>query len=77
MKSMVSEHVLDANGVLHFDLPLGAAEAGRPVQVAVTLLPRPMSQVEWEAWVDSMAGTWQGDFERPPQGEYEVREPLS
>jgi hypothetical protein len=38
---------------------------------------KPMTQEEWRAWVDSMAGTWQGEFERPPQGEYEQREPLS
>ena len=36
-----------------------------------------MTQEEWHAWVDSMAGTWQGEFERPAQGEYEEREPLS
>ena len=27
--------------------------------------------------LETMAGTWQGEFERPPQGEYEEREPLS
>ncbi len=31
-----------------------------------------------ERFVQShVAGTWEGDFERPPQGEYEEREPLS
>jgi hypothetical protein len=38
---------------------------------------KPMTQEEWRVWVDSMAGAWQGEFERPPQGEYEEREPLS
>ena len=34
------------------------------------------SQEEWAAWAESMAGAWQGDFERPPQDEYERREEL-
>ena len=25
------------------------------------------------AWIDSIAGAWQGSLERPPQGEYEER----
>jgi hypothetical protein len=36
-----------------------------------------MTQQEWQAWVQAMAGSWEGELERPPQGEYEVREPLS
>ncbi len=39
-------------------------------------LPAPKTQAEWAAWVASMAGAWQGEFERPPQGEYEERESL-
>jgi hypothetical protein len=60
-------------------LPVGLEEADKEVQVTVEPLAtrKPMSQEEWRAWVDAMAGTWQGDFEGPPQGEYEEREPLS
>lgn len=36
-----------------------------------------MSSTEWQVWVMSMAGSWEGDFERPDQGDYELREPLS
>ena len=36
-----------------------------------------MTQEEWRAFIARTAGSWQGEFERPPQGEYEVREPLS
>ena len=35
---------------------------------------KPMAHDEWQTWVDSMAGTWQGEFERPPRGEYEEQE---
>lgn len=67
MKPIVLERKADSDGVLRIDLPLGAGEAGREVRVTVTPLPRPMSQEEYRAWVLSMAGTWQGEFERPPQ----------
>ena len=67
-----------ADGVLAVEVPLGKAEANR--EVTVTIEPvstKPaMTQEEWSAWVLSMAGTWQGDFERPEQGEYEQRDPL-
>jgi hypothetical protein len=35
-----------------------------------------MTPEEWAAFLDRTAGMWQGEFERPPQGDYEVREPL-
>jgi hypothetical protein len=66
------------DGVLHLDVPMGASEANREVRVIVEEV-RPtqaMTQEEWAAWVHRMAGSWQGDFERPPQGEYETRDEL-
>jgi hypothetical protein len=36
----------------------------------------PMTKDEWKTWVESMAGSWQGEFERPPQGEFEERDPF-
>jgi hypothetical protein len=64
------------DGTLHLDLPLGSEQAGREVRVVIESVAKPLTQAEYAAWVQSMAGTWQGDFERPPQGEYERREPL-
>jgi hypothetical protein len=76
MTPVTVERQVGADGVLHLDLPLGVAEAGRTVQVAVTPIPPPMTQAEWAAWVDSMAGSWHGDFEEPPDLPFEEREPL-
>jgi hypothetical protein len=72
----------DADGVLSVVLPLGLAEANQEFRVTVEPIRKkpPMTveqKAEWHAWVHRMAGSWQGDFERPPQGEYEEREPLS
>ena len=65
------------DGVLAVAVPLGRAEANR--EVTVTIEPAPptaVTQDEWRAWVEKTAGSWQGDFERMPQGEYEQRDPL-
>ena len=78
MDKIVLNERLNGDGVLHLELPLGISEAGRGVRVTVEPdEPRAMTPEEWRAWVLAMAGTWQGDFERPEQGELEVREPLS
>ena len=70
---------VSSDGTLHFSLPLGIAEADHEVRVTVDPMTTPAatSQSEWEAWVDAMAGSWEGDFERPPQADYEQRESLS
>ncbi len=79
MNRIVVKSKVGHDGTLHLSLPLGAAEADQEVQVTVEACASvtPPSQSDWAAWVDSMAGSWQGDFERPPQGEFEDREPLS
>ena len=66
---------VDSDGVLRVTVPL-PTEAGRDVRVTVEPLPRPMTPEEWRAFVLRTAGTWQGEFERPEQGEYEERNPL-
>lgn len=65
-----------SDGVLH--VPLGEAEANREVKVTIepAAPKKALTQAEYAAWVESMAGSWQGDFQRPPQGEFEERDPL-
>lgn len=78
MNRIVITSKVGSDGVLHLDLPVGQAEADREVQVTVeSVQPPSMTQEEWRAFILSTAGTWQGEFERPPQGDYEQREPLS
>lgn len=77
MAKIVIKSRVGADGVLHFDLPLGSPEAGREVQVTVESAPSgAMTRAEWAAFLDRTAGAWQGEFKRPPQGELEVRDPL-
>ncbi len=57
------------NGVLKLDKPLPLDEHEH---VTVRIQPRVsrMSQEEWEAIVLSTAGKWEGEFERPEQGDW-------
>jgi hypothetical protein len=66
------------DGVLRLTVPLPSGDAGRDVRVTVEPVSNTtMTQEEWRAFILSTAGVWQGDFERPPRGEYEEREPLA
>ena len=69
MNPIESEHELDADGVLHLTMPVGAAEAGRKVLVTVTLLPRPMSREEYHRFVYEMAGSLGEDYRLPDEDE--------
>ncbi len=64
------------DGVLKFDRPLPLDEHAH---VTVRIEPRVsrISREQWQAMVLSTAGKWEGEFERPEQGDYEQREPLS
>jgi hypothetical protein len=78
MTKMIANARIGADGVLRLNLPVGLQEANRHVLVTVepASSKKTMTQSEWESWVESMAGSWQGDFERPPQGELQERDPL-
>ncbi len=78
MNRMVVKSTVSSDGVSDLALPIGMEEANKEVQVTVeSALPVPVSQEEWQDLILSTAGKWQGEFERPDQGEYEEREPLS
>ena len=79
MNRIVVKSKVGSDGVLHLALPVGMSEADQEVQVTVeSLTPaEPLTPEQWGAWVDWMAGSWRGDFQRPSPGEFEKREPLS
>lgn len=78
MNRIVVNSTIDGEGVLHLDLVVGKAQANKPVQVTVEPAPsNSMTPEEWRQFILSTAGKWQGDFERPEQGEVEERDPMS
>ena len=64
-----------ADGVLH--IPLGQGEANRDVRVTIEAAGAMTEQSDQEYldFLRATAGAWQGDFERPQQGDCEVRDP--
>lgn len=78
MQRIEVERRVPLNGILQLTLPLGVDEADRLVKITVESVgpSQEMSREEWREWVSSMAGSWQGDFELPPQVDFEVRELL-
>ena len=78
MNRIVVKSRVGNDGILHLNLPIGETGADQDVQVTVEPLPpATMSAEEWRQFILSTAGKWQGEFERPHQGDYEQREPLS
>jgi len=70
MNRMVVKSTVSSDGVLHLALPLGIEEANKEVQVTLEpALPMSPSQEEWRRLILSTARKWQGEFERPDQGE--------
>jgi hypothetical protein len=78
MNRMTVKSRVGSNGILQLALPVGLADADREVQITVEPVdPAPLHPDEWRRWVMETAGKWEGEFERPEQGEYERRESLS
>jgi hypothetical protein len=77
MSNIVIQSVIDPEGTLHLDVPIGIESANQPVRVVIETIRKPMTQAEWAAFVQSMAGSINDPtFERPPQLPLETREPL-
>ena len=78
MNRVVVQSRVDTDGVLRINVPVGADEANREVRVTIEQAPaNRLTQEEYEELIRSTAGAWQGEFERPDQGEFEVREPFA
>ncbi len=72
MTRLVIHSRVGADGVVHITVPIGKEDADRDVQVTIDpapVEPPPMTEQEWRAFVLSTAGSWEGDLERPKQGE--------
>jgi hypothetical protein len=77
MTTVVVRSRVGADGVLRVAVPVGAAEADREVQLTIEPVPQSVDdRAAYVAWLRSMAGRWKGEFERMPQGDFEVRETL-
>ena len=77
MTPIVMKSKVGADGVLQLNVPIGPAEANREMRVTIEPAPpEATSRQEYLDFLQRTAGAWRGDFERPPQGDYEIRDPL-
>jgi hypothetical protein len=64
-----------SDGILQLSVPLGVSEKNRDVMVTIEeASAKPLDQRTWHDFLASIEGKWQGEFERPPQGKFELRE---
>jgi hypothetical protein len=63
-----------SDGILKLEIPVEISN----IDYEVVITPRPkLSRNDWLAFIDRTAGSLADDpIERPPQGDYEVREPI-
>ncbi|MFO0976107.1 MAG: hypothetical protein U0996_06885 [Planctomycetaceae bacterium] len=63
MDRLVLTSKVDGDGALRLNLHLGMAQANLEFRVTVEPVAarKAMSATEWEAWVEGMAGSLQGD----------------
>ena len=77
MSTVVITSKVGADGVLHLDVPVGAASANQEVKVTIQALPPRMTQEEWREFIQRSAGSiTDPTFRRHEQGEYEKRDEL-
>jgi hypothetical protein len=79
MTRIVVERRVNNDGLLQLAIPLGSEEAGRDVRLTIELVgsEKEMTPEEWRSGILATAGAWQGEFERPGEGELEERDLLS
>ena len=69
MNRFILRSRVDGDGVLRVVVPIGSAAADREVQVTIDSSSQPADeQTDYIAWLESIAGRWQGEFARMPQG---------
>jgi hypothetical protein len=76
MNRMTIRSRVDADGILRVNVPVGAAEGNREVEVTIEPLePAQMTQAQWAEFIQATAGSiTDPTFVRDDQGEYEQRE---
>jgi hypothetical protein len=68
---------VDADGFLRLAVPVGAAEADHAMQVTIeSVTNEEIVSSDYVHWLDTIAGQWQGDFERLPVVDFEQRDSL-
>lgn len=68
------------NGTLTIPVPADVPPGTHVVIVEIDERPIAVGHydaIDWSTFLQETAGAWLGDWERPPQGDYEVRDEFS
>ena len=68
------------DGTLMIPVPADVTPGVHAVIVEIDqrpIAPGHRTATDWLTFLKETAGAWRGDFERPPQGDYEVRDEFS
>ena len=75
MSPIVLRSRVGQDGMLRIVVPIGSAEATRPMQVTIESIPtEAKSSMNYIKWLDQIAGQWQGEFESLPPADFEQRD---
>lgn len=67
MSRIVLRSQVGLDGMLRIVVPVGSAEAERPMRVTIESLPaETVCSTGYTDWLDQVAGKWQGEFARVP-----------
>lgn len=79
MNRIVLKSRVSKDGLLQLNVPADVAGADQEVQVTIESVAESaeMTPEEWRLHVLSRVGTWEGEFERPPQDWNVERDPMS
>jgi hypothetical protein len=80
MKKVIFSQVA-ADEILTITVPLTQADANKSVRVTVEIMENTaepaaggLTRERWLRFLEATAGKWQGELDRPPQGDYENRD---
>ena len=75
MSPIVLRSRVGVDGMLRIVVPVGSAEAERPMRVTIESIPtEALGSESYINWLDHIAGKWQGEFERLPTADFEQRD---
>ena len=74
MANIVMQSRSGPDSILHLEVPVGQPDTEFEVEVVVRSKKPSVSQQDYLEFLQKTAGAWQGDFERPEQGEPQERD---
>jgi hypothetical protein len=76
MTRVILHSKVDPDGILRLNVPVGVVDADREMLVTIEPANSVNDSQGYAAWLDAMAGSWQGEFERLPAASFDSRDSL-